>query len=505
MSYGPTCVVNSLALGTGDAFTNETGASEDCLFLNVQAPSNATGLPVFVWIHGGGYGAGNGRVDFSPLLKTNDNEFIGVAIQYRLGAFGFLAGDEVNRFGSLNAGLQDQQLALYWVQQYIHLFGGDPSRVTIGGESAGGGSVMLQSMAYGGSRGTELFNNVFASSPYLPQQYDYRDFVPEQAYSAFAQAAGCLTGPYGNTNQSVFACLQAGDSATLINASASVSEEGVYGTWAFVPVTGPAGSFVQELPSQQLLQAKINGKVILSGNNANEGYPFVPKNVTTEDEAIAYLKLLFPFFSEDNLNTVLAAYKYDTGPNATLYATAGDSGDTANDISSVASGPQQQIAQIYSETTFVCPSYWLAEAFTASGGAGYKYQFSIPPATHGGDVAAYFGNGYTSDFSQAFQTALGTLIIDNKPSIPSQVANGLSTSNTSFNPASDWPVFSMQSELMINLNTTCTDFVTSAAGVPTCQGADNLNEIREVDAYSWEGGRGARCELWRSLYQVVPE
>jgi carboxylesterase type B len=88
-------------------------------------------------------------------------------IQYRLGAFGFLASDEVYHFGNVNAGLLDQQSALQWVQDYIHLFNGDPRQVTIAGESAGGGSVVLQAMAYGGTLGTSLFDNVIAASPYL--------------------------------------------------------------------------------------------------------------------------------------------------------------------------------------------------------------------------------------------------------------------------------------------------------------------------------------------------
>lgn len=61
------------------------GADEDCLFLNVYAPANATNLPVLVWIHGGGYGQGNGRTDMSPIINANGNNFIGVAIQYRVG------------------------------------------------------------------------------------------------------------------------------------------------------------------------------------------------------------------------------------------------------------------------------------------------------------------------------------------------------------------------------------------------------------------------------------
>ena len=57
---------------------------EDCLFLNVYAPQNATRLPALVWIHGGGYGVGDGREDMSTLINANDNSFIGVGIQYRV-------------------------------------------------------------------------------------------------------------------------------------------------------------------------------------------------------------------------------------------------------------------------------------------------------------------------------------------------------------------------------------------------------------------------------------
>ena len=192
------------------------------------------------------------------------------------------------RNGVVNAGLLDQHFALQWVQHYIGLFGGDASKVTVSGQSAGGrrtasfsirfpqsrliqrliagGSVMLQTMAFGGSLGESLFSNAIAASPFLPQQYGYKDFIPSQSYYAFASAAGCFgppAPPFSNSDNSIFACLVNKDTAALQYASASVSGSSRYGTWAFLPVTD--GVFVQQLPSQQLLKRQVNGKSILVG------------------------------------------------------------------------------------------------------------------------------------------------------------------------------------------------------------------------------------------------
>lgn len=226
--YGPVCPQS----GTGGSPPPETYGSEDCLVLNVWAPDGAVDLPVLVWIHGGGYGEGSSQQDLSYIIEENGNNFVGVAIQYRLGAFGFLSSDEVFRNGVVNAGILDQTFALKWVQTYIHLFGGDSTRVTISGESAGGGSVMLQTMAYGGSLGTTLFENAFASSPYLPEQYGYADWVPSQSYYAFANYAGCFQGTaYGfeTKPQTIFECLISKDTHTLQNASFYISSTANYG------------------------------------------------------------------------------------------------------------------------------------------------------------------------------------------------------------------------------------------------------------------------------------
>jgi carboxylesterase type B len=110
---------------------------------------------------GGGYGLfSSAGLDPTEFMVTNGNQFIAVTIQYRLGAFGFLSGEDVKEDGVLNAGLLDMNFALQWVQKHITKFGGDPSRVTIAGESAGGAAVMYQAMAYGGKQDKTLFQNV---------------------------------------------------------------------------------------------------------------------------------------------------------------------------------------------------------------------------------------------------------------------------------------------------------------------------------------------------------
>ncbi|KAJ4532088.1 hypothetical protein HRR90_006334 [Exophiala dermatitidis] len=474
-SFAPICPQGPDASTSINA-VNQTGASEDCLFLNVYSPSNATGpLPVLVWIHGGGYGAGNGRQDLSTIINANNNSFVGVAIQYRLAAFGFLSSDEVFRNGVVNAGLLDQHFALQWVQSYIGLFGGNASQVTISGESAGGGSVMLQDMAFGGSLGQSLFVNTIAASPYLPMQYGYKDWVPSQAYYA------------------------------------------------------TDGVFIQDLPSQQLLRRRVNGKNALIGNNANEGPSFTPQNITTEQDLVSWLQLTFPLFTNDDIAKVLLYYPSSNGSanaDAPLYATSGESGASALNESSVGAGQQQRADNIYAETTFVCPSYWMAIAYNDQGRTSYKYQFSVEPALHGADVSAYFGPAPSNvgpDLALAFRQIWGNFITTNNPSIPSNIAIGASASSNSSsnstsssssssysNDASNWPPFSMYAPYQINLNQTGgTSFsmdITQIGRNITEYGNPGLqNNITLVNAWTWEAGRGYRCEFWRSMGAIVPE
>jgi para-nitrobenzyl esterase len=124
-------------------------ASEDCLYLNVWTPRLEPGakLPVMVWIHGGGFTGGSATDPTFSGERFASKGVIVVSINYRLGIFGFLAHPELSkassRASSGNYGLLDQNAALRWVHANIARFGGDPSAVTVFGQSAGGGSVMF--------------------------------------------------------------------------------------------------------------------------------------------------------------------------------------------------------------------------------------------------------------------------------------------------------------------------------------------------------------------------
>jgi len=131
-----------------DFFKNMTlQGDEDCLFANVYTPQlpklkgEVGGLPVMVWIHGGGFFFGDGNTEYYGPNYFMDEAVVLVTLNYRLGPFGFFTTNDKHASG--NYGLLDQVLLLQWVRDNIASFGGDPNSVTIFGESAGGASVSL--------------------------------------------------------------------------------------------------------------------------------------------------------------------------------------------------------------------------------------------------------------------------------------------------------------------------------------------------------------------------
>jgi para-nitrobenzyl esterase len=130
-----------------DMVFHDTGASEDCLNLNVWVPAGARpgSLPVMVWIYGGGYVTGGTSEHRQDGQFLAHKDVVVVSMNYRLGIFGFLAHPELTaeseHHASGNYGLMDQALALEWVRDNITAFGGDPHNVTLFGESAGSFAV----------------------------------------------------------------------------------------------------------------------------------------------------------------------------------------------------------------------------------------------------------------------------------------------------------------------------------------------------------------------------
>ena len=135
---------------TTDVVSRAPSISEDCLYLNVWTPSEATGkkLPVLVYIYGGGFQFGDGSESRYGGEAIAQKGIVVVTFNYRLGVFGYLALPELTQESPYRAsgdyGLLDQVAALQWVQRNIAAFGGDPQRVTIAGESAGSMSVSAQ-------------------------------------------------------------------------------------------------------------------------------------------------------------------------------------------------------------------------------------------------------------------------------------------------------------------------------------------------------------------------
>ena len=196
--------------------------SEDCLFLNVWAPAETREpLPVLYWIHGGGYTGGSGSTAIYDGARLAAEGAVVVTINYRLNVFGFLAhpalSAESPHGASGNYGLLDMVAGLVWVRDNIASFGGDPDRVTIFGESAGGGAVMSV-MVMPQSKG--LFHRAIAQSNWIhgwdrPLQGDNADLTPAEAQGT---AVGAALGAGDLDGGSALAAMRAAPASAVLEA-----------------------------------------------------------------------------------------------------------------------------------------------------------------------------------------------------------------------------------------------------------------------------------------------
>lgn len=273
--------------------------SEDCLTLNVIRPSGAgENLPVAVWIYGGGGYEGGSldpRYNLSFIVQQSTYAqvpFIGVSINYRVQAWGFIFGQEVLDAGVANMGFKDQRLALYWVQENIAAFGGDPSKVTIWGESAGASGVGVQMIAYGG-RDDNLFRAGIAESGGPTGSARYA--TPESwqpYYDNITYAANC------STANDTLACLRQVPVAVLSSVlNSSVTAEA---TWT----AQIDGDFIIQSGTTSILNGQFVKVPFLIGRNHDEGTMFATKGINTTEQ---FLEMVMAAGPDNATATTLAA------------------------------------------------------------------------------------------------------------------------------------------------------------------------------------------------------
>lgn len=223
--FGPACYQPTVKIQTVYS-RGPLPMSEDCLTLNIWAPADARNAPVFFWIYGGALTSGASREEMYNGARLAARGIVVVSINYRLGVFGWLAHPELSAESpkgiSGNYGLLDQIEALQWVRRNIHAFGGDPSNVTIAGESAGALSVMYL-MAAPPARG--LFAKAIAESAYMisTPELKQRRFGSESAEASGTRLAAALHKPD-------LAALRAMDAQTLADAAPAAG----YAPWGTV-------------------------------------------------------------------------------------------------------------------------------------------------------------------------------------------------------------------------------------------------------------------------------
>jgi para-nitrobenzyl esterase len=259
---------------------DQPAASEDCLFLNVYVPnpqacSDGRGenacddrknkkLPVMVWIYGGANAVGTSEgSEPTPLVEAGN--VIGVSMNYRVGALGFLAHPALDSAGqpSVNYGVMDQQLALRWVQENIKKFGGDPKKVTIFGVSAGGLNVTSH-LVSPGSAG--LFHRAIIESG--AYQLSTPSLAASQARgTAFATRLGCA-------DQSA-ACLRSKSLADILLQQGAVNTASSAYNQSTVD-----GVVLPERQIDAITAGRINAVPVMQGANAVEGRVFTSPATT---------------------------------------------------------------------------------------------------------------------------------------------------------------------------------------------------------------------------------
>ncbi|KAI3398014.1 hypothetical protein diail_9991 [Diaporthe ilicicola] len=449
-TYGKICPQSYTPWQSPEFVTAPPGEleSEDCLFLDVVVPDQvwnqrcSSSRPVMVWIHGGGFqiGAKWGGPMTNPL-GLQDRSFdedgegvIWVGLNYRLGALGWLQGESFTSAGGVpNVGLQDQRKALEWVQTYIHLFGGDASRVTVMGESAGGGSILHHITAHGGKEDAPQFQQAILQSPaYVPRPYAAQ---AEDSFAIFLERA----------NASSLADVVALDTYDLQIANKLSQSTDFYGTFQFGPA--PDGSYVPELPEKLLASGQYHkGVRVMVAHNTFEALKYTDPAATNSSAFNTYMRLYFPEMPTATLKELSTeVYPAVYNSSAVPWAT-----------------PFDRLMYAVADFTFTCHAYFTGQALGGTGNRSppaYSYLFSVPPGVHTLDV----------NYSFYINSTWSTLVTN------ATVARVLQGYLTAFAEAGDpnrqgLPAFPVYGEDFadLNLNQTFVDVVKDPAANSRC-------------------------------------
>lgn len=356
-AHGPTC------LGTAAGPPTNT-SNEDCLFLDIYAPSNTTAackLPVYFFIQGGGFNTNsNPNLNGSGLVTASGKNIVVVNFNYRVGPYGFLASQEVMDGGSINNGLKDQRAALHWVQKYISLFGGDPGHVTLGGDSAGAQSVDLHVTAYKG-RNDGLFHATAAES----QSFSALRTVGESQfmYNNLVNRTNCTSSP--DTLQCL-RCLTA-TQLQLQNFNTPFPGARDPPLYMYGPVLD--FDFVTDYTYRAYAQGAFVKVPAIAGDDTNEGTIFAPKNTSSLNQSDTFMHDNFPLFSPTQLNVWNSLYPVNgtpTFPGAGRY--------------------WRQLSNGYGEMRYICPGIFISGVYANMGlTSNWNYRWNVIDPTSAAD------------------------------------------------------------------------------------------------------------------------
>ncbi|KAJ5684508.1 uncharacterized protein N7477_000853 [Penicillium maclennaniae] len=381
--YGNTCY------GFGSNELLGLTQSEDCLNLNIIRPSRATAdsLPVLVWLYGGGLHQGSSADpmwNMSYIVQRSvieEQPMIAVSLNYRLSFLGFPGGSEALNAGVTNLGLKDQRLALAWIQENIVAFGGDPARVTVWGESAGGVSVVQQLIAYGGHGGAELFSGAiivsgFATGAALPEI--------EQMQAGFDKL---VVGANCSMAEDKLDCLRGTSLYNMYPIEGSTE-----GGWG--PVID--GEFLRRPAAWEIHDGNCARVPLLLGSNSDEGLikltasEYFPNST---NETTTLLKSNFPLLQSSVIEQLLSLYPEDGQGEAPPYSLPPDfPWCKALHAANLPCGSQyRRAAALLGDYVSHAPRRYMARLWSRLGLPTYSFHFKA--AVTGVPIQFFYGLG----------------------------------------------------------------------------------------------------------------